>query len=422
MQTSLQKSLQKPFRVDDQELSAHEAASKSSLALGPEPKPPPPLEQAEGAELAYLDAPLDAWLKEDECLARRARLGMGPGTQAADFASSCEFISLGSTCQTSRGVQALGLKRFTYPFDWLQSPLSGIIHLFETGFEDFLTCSVLKDTMHTTGEKFGFMRARWGGSFWHHDVESSKIKEDFGRRIRRLLGTETQTLSSTPRVFVRAVASTIELDLTLQLHETLRQALPDSRIYLLMIVELQDDTEAIALPVGGAADVCLYRIQGHLYADAGKLWTKQAHTEQFATAIACAISIWSGQAKTSFSSLEEACALCDQMDSGDPGSQHFWPRRFRGQRLNIRRAPRMPRLFPDSLADVVIPSDAEADDVLRMSAFDINDIHVRIPHGAAAGQMIRLHLADGLLTAKLLPVIATGQSITVDVDVDVWRP
>lgn len=390
-----------------------------SLNLPQKPLQDVGVQQAEKPIDAWIEASDQVWLEEAECSARRVRLGMGPGTREATFASSCEFISLGCTCQITRTLQALDLKRFTYPFDWLQSPLSGIIHLFETGFEDFLSCTVLKDTSHTTGEKVGYFRSRWGGSFWHHNVECPKVQEAFARRIRRLLGTETQIDSSMPRVFVRAVASTIELDLTLRLHETLKQALPSSRIYLLMIVELQDDNEAITLSGKGGADVCLYRVDGHLYVDDGKNFSKQAHTEGFASAVACAISIWSGGATTSVSSLEQACARVDQMDTGDPGSEHFWPRRFRGQRLTIRRTPRVPRLFhqADEVADMEVPDDAEANDVFKMHAFGLGGIHVRIPPGAA-GQTIRLHRANGALSAKLLSTIAMER--TGMADVDVW--
>jgi len=363
--------------------------------------------QAEGADLPFLEAPGLAWLQDSEVLARRIRLGMAPGTSEAAFASSCEFISLGSTCQVARALQALGLKGLTYPFDWLQSPLSGIIHLFETGFEDFLTYTMLKDTSHTTGEDFGHFRARWGGSFWHHDLESPKVRTDFERRIRRLLGVETRIHPSMPRVFVRAVASTMELDLTLRLHETLRQALPSSRIYMLLIVELQDGEEVVTLSVRSGADVCIYRVHGHLYADDGKNWTKEAHTDSLATAMACAISMWSecgwaAQSATCVASLEQVCARCDEYDAGDPGSEHFWPRRFRGQRLANDRPEHIPRLFPIQFADVQIPDDSEWDDVLRLQqAFGICGICIKIPAGAMAGQIIRLQHAGGALTAVL---------------------
>ena len=57
----------------------------------------------------------------------------------AHFEQDTEFIGLGCSCVMSYGLQALGLKKRTYPFDWLRSPIDGVIHLLQTDSEDFLT-------------------------------------------------------------------------------------------------------------------------------------------------------------------------------------------------------------------------------------------------------------------------------------------
>merc|ERR1719453_121486 len=104
------------------------------------------------------------------------------GTQA--FLEACEVISIGNFCGVSCAIKALGLRKSANPFDWVRSPVEGIIHCFDRCFEDFLTFT------STAGEGHGkaFLGTRWGGSFWHHDIESPKVREDFTRRIERLLG------------------------------------------------------------------------------------------------------------------------------------------------------------------------------------------------------------------------------------------
>merc|ERR1712110_880361 len=104
--------------------------------------------------------------------------------QSAKFVNECEFVSLGCFCATARALQALGLKRWAYPFDWLRSSLEGVVHCIETQFEDFLT---FQDCQNV-GAYHVFTGARWGGSFWHHNLEAPGTKEDFTRRIRRLFG------------------------------------------------------------------------------------------------------------------------------------------------------------------------------------------------------------------------------------------
>lgn len=343
------------------------------------------------------------WLQPSAVQERRAGLNMLPGSLAAEFADSCEFISLGCNCQISRGLQALGVKRWTYPFDWLQSSMSGLIHLFKTDFEDFLTCTSTK-AANQVGEKCTYNRARWGGSFWHHDVEDLSVRDAFERRIQRLLGMLPDVPASKARVFVRTASSTLELDQTLQLYETLKDALPECRIYLLMIVDLQETEELVALECSVGMDVLFFRAHEHIFATYDGFDRKQV-AENYARAVACAISVWmSGICPASVPvepSLAQVSARCDQMDSGDPGSEGFWPRRFRGQRFAGRRVS-MPRLFQAKQADFIIPQGSGEGKLLLMNAFGIEGIQTKVPAGGIAGQMIRLKLAEGCITVGLI--------------------
>jgi len=328
---------------------------------------------------------------------------MQPGSPAAVFADSCEFISLGCTCQISRALQALGVKRWTYPFDWVQSPMNGVIHLFKTDFEDFLTCTTHKDASHIN-EKAIYSRARWGGSFWHHDIEDPAVCDAFERRIQRLLGLLQDVPASKPRAFVRTVSSTFELDQTLQLYEALKEALPECRIYLLLIVDLQEAEELIGLESAVGLDVLFFRVHEHVFANAQSFDRKQV-AENYARGVACAVHVWAAGARPPTMpvepSLRHLSARCDQMDAGDPGSEGFWPRKFRGQRFSAKRV-NMPRLFQQKQADFFIPEGVCEGKLLTMNAFGIEGIQTPVPAGGVAGQMIRLKLAEGIITAGLL--------------------
>ena len=105
----------------------------------------------------------------------------------------------------------------------------------DSEFADFLTYGFVRNEGHK-GTLFG--RTAWGGSFWHHDITKQKTKDDFARRIERFYGRK-EVPSTKPRVFVRAVNSSKEVLQSFRLLEALRAALPNSKIRLLMLVDMQ---------------------------------------------------------------------------------------------------------------------------------------------------------------------------------------
>jgi len=279
----------------------------------------------------------EAWLNADAVQRRRQALGMEEPLTAS-FVQRCEFISLGSYCGVSRSLQALGVKKFSYPFDWVRSPVDGVTHCLETDFADFLTFAVCRDE-GPKGILYG--STRWGGSFWHHRPELPKTRADFTRRIERLLGlSEKDVASDAPRFFVRACNSTRELDATLELHEALKRALPKSRIYLLILIDLQSENGAMRLT--NSEDVLFYRVDEAVFAENGKWWTMQKGCEMYAEAIAFAASFWAGKADAraaalEVSTLEELGAACDQFDGGNAATDLFFPQRFKGLEVQIQR-------------------------------------------------------------------------------------
>merc|ERR1719248_308847 len=99
-----------------------------------------------------------------------------------------------------------------------------MIHCFQN-----LTFANVKQTENSHP---AFTQSSWGGSFWHHDPLAAGTKEDFTRRIERLLGLG-DVPASKPRVFIRAVNSTRELNNAFRLQETLQAAFPNAPVYSL---------------------------------------------------------------------------------------------------------------------------------------------------------------------------------------------
>lgn len=237
----------------------------------------------------------EPWLSKDAQRVRRFELGLNDD-KASKFLERCEFISLGSYCGVSRALQALGLKKFSYPFDWLRSPIEGVAHLMDSDFADFLTFSIMEDKGQV-GKLYG--STRWGGSFWHHDPEQPKTRDDFVRRIERLYGLQ-EVPPNKPRVFVRAVNSTRELDSTLVLYEALCRALPRAEVFLLMLIDFQSETGPLKITGAGSVGdhVLFYRIHESLFAENGRNWTMQQESEAYAEGIAFASGVWAGRATT----------------------------------------------------------------------------------------------------------------------------
>ena len=166
-----------------------------------------PASRIAGDTDSHLEGAHEPWLAKPRTLARRERLGLGLEDKDSFFAEQCEFISLGSYCAVSRALQALDLKKYSYPFDWTRSPVEGLIKCLDQNFRSFFTYS-FEAHQGPAGHLLG--QSDWGGSFWHHDIREPKITADFVRRIDRMRGLR-EVPASAPRVFVRAVNSSGEL-------------------------------------------------------------------------------------------------------------------------------------------------------------------------------------------------------------------
>jgi hypothetical protein len=357
------------------------------------------------------DKLLEPWLEPEIVQARRASMGVNVPS-ISEFLTNCEVISLGNFCGVARSLQAIDVKQKAYPFDWVRSPVDGIIRCFETDFEDFLTFSTVRDDEASRLRVFA--GSRWGGAFWHHNPLDPKTNADFTRRIERLLGLG-DVPSCKPRFFVRAVNSTSELQSTLRLQETLQQALPDTTIFILILIDFQLSSGLVRLDGDIDRNILFYRVQESVFAK--QPWSMQRVSEAYAEAVVCAARFWSDGDQAlatvrTVSSLSELHTICDEFDGGNPGSDGFWPRRFQGQRISVREASKLPGLLApaaaaqtlreaqEQIAEVRIPEGYAPGDALHAHAFGGN-VQLQVPLGACVGQTLRLKLMEGVVTVMV---------------------
>lgn len=256
-----------------------------SCALSVQPGTPSTPLPTEDAEVL---ARKDPYLSQQNQQVRRSKKGLS-GAEASLFAESHEFVSLGCFCAVAHALKSLGIGRLTYPFDWNRSPIEGVIQLLENGFADFLTYSISREE-EGKGKLYG--GTAWRGSFWHHDITKQKTKDDFRRRIDRFHG-RGEIAATKPRVFVRAVNSTKELELVPKLLQALRDALPHARVKLLVLVDLQ--TVSSVMRVKEVDDVLFARVHESVFADR-MTWSIEKQSEAYADAISQAVLMWAGSA------------------------------------------------------------------------------------------------------------------------------
>lgn len=282
------------------------------------------------------DASLEAaaqeeWLSMNAQQQRRILMNIA-GPKAAAFIKDSEFVSLGCFCGVARTLQCLGIKQFTYPFDWTRCPLDGVVRLLDTNFEDFLSYSSVFE--HERMKAFG--GSKWGGSFWHHDPDAASTKTDMARRIDRFFG-KAEVPASKARMFIRACNSSAELEECAKLRESLCRALPQTRIYLLLIVDLQTSVGPVG--VSGDGDLLLWRVHeksGPMEDGKGgwiQGWSMQTQCEAYAQGVAFAIRLWSGEEALSsqvqiVADLSGLSQVCDAFAGSDPAKELWLPKKL----------------------------------------------------------------------------------------------
>lgn len=349
--------------------------------------------------------------------ARERQLALGcASSETESFILGCEFISLGCYCAVSEALLYLGVRQYAYPFDWVRSPMEGIIHCFETGFEDFLTYTETREAHDLTA----FTGARWGGSFWHHDLEDTTVHDDFSRRVERLLGL-AEVPPSKPRVFVRLLNSSRELGLALRLKDVLKRVFPSAPVYLLLIVDIQQSKgpKVLAGPDGDGLLVH-FMDQATVYQAVGQSSSTdyQTRARVYAAVIAFAIRYWSGGAEERsslqvFPTLLHLSAACEQYDGGAPAQELYSPQYFKGHRLaaTCRLAPAaLPKLIHGRNAEFRLPEGVVPGGYVKVNIFG-EDVTLQLPDNAAAGHLMKCSLVEGVLSAVMVIAASTAPVI-----------
>jgi len=357
---------------------------------------------------ALLDVPkADPMLTEMMITVRRAANGLTTD-QVISFINKCEFISLGCFCAPSYSLQLLGLKKNSFPFDWVRSSLDGIIHCLQAQFQDFLTYS----TYQVLDQYAVFGGTRWGGSFWHHNLEAPSSREDMLRRARRFYGYDNVPAEK-PRFFVRVVNSTKEILAAVRLRDELLRSVPEvSELYLLLILELQAERGGVVVADQEGLLVYCF-LEEEMRQDTSTLMPG-AHPlsgsgARYATAIAFGCRYWAGDSKAAqevrtFASFAELDTSIEQWDGGDPSRELFAPRRFFGQQLEVfpEGSPRkMQRLVARTQMQVFsIPATFNVALPLSVQCFG-KSLEVKLPGSACPGHLVHLYFHEGALSATL---------------------
>eukprot|EP00405_Crypthecodinium_cohnii_P031932 CAMPEP_0206517622 /NCGR_PEP_ID=MMETSP0324_2-20121206/64090_1 /ASSEMBLY_ACC=CAM_ASM_000836 /TAXON_ID=2866 /ORGANISM="Crypthecodinium cohnii, Strain Seligo" /LENGTH=736 /DNA_ID=CAMNT_0054010817 /DNA_START=31 /DNA_END=2241 /DNA_ORIENTATION=+ len=282
---------------------------------------------------------VEKWLSEEAQLARRQRLKLDT-LEMLKFLEAQEFVSLGCFCGIARTLQAIGVKKFSYPFDWVRVPGDGVMHCLENQFEDFLTYTTVQQPANV--QQPVYASTRWGGSFWHHDPGDAKAGRDFKRRAERLFGMG-EVPAEKSRIFIRSVNNTRELALVETLLAKLKEILPESKVRLLVLVDFQEHAGPRTLGTSSSDDLLLYFIHEDIFSGTkdkpGCNWTMLGHCEAYSDAVAFACRFWNSDEETTkesstfiknFKSMHHLESSIVHWDGGCPQYEMFFPRRFKG--------------------------------------------------------------------------------------------
>jgi len=272
------------------------------------------------------------WLSDDVVEARRIDLGL-TNAEVSDFIESCEFVGLGSYCGVSRALQCLGLKRYSYPFDWVRTSVRCTALCLQRNFKGFCTWSFVGEVVNSGVMCRG--GAQWGGSFWHHDPDDPRVQADFERRICRLKG-QLEVPGDVARVFCISLNSLSDMEHIPLLRLLLQAMLPSATVYLIVFIDGQLRIGPVI--VDGDDYTMFYRIGAELFAPGQ--FSDRWHAEIYAKGIAIALRFWIGQDSRvpveEVESLTHLFLLCSNFDAGNPAEAQFVP---------VQRPPIQPPLF-----------------------------------------------------------------------------
>lgn len=107
------------------------------------------------------------------------------------------FISLGNNCSISYQLQNLGIKKYSYPFDWCKISISQLNDILENNFEDFSDINIKKfsnNHLYNDNNKYGsyLLHNKYNITFAHElfinsNKNINKFKLKLNKRIKRFL-------------------------------------------------------------------------------------------------------------------------------------------------------------------------------------------------------------------------------------------
>lgn len=113
-----------------------------------------------------------------------------------------KFISIGGWCGTTISLRVNNLYDEAYPFDYIRSTFEGVINCIETNFDNFFPKKIELDIIENDNWKS--YRGKYFG-FYHHDLQNSKIIDNFNRRINRFNNLLKETDNKI--IFIRTIST-----------------------------------------------------------------------------------------------------------------------------------------------------------------------------------------------------------------------
>lgn len=244
-------------------------------------------------------------------------------------------------------------------------------------------------------------------------------RQDMARRVSRFYGRENVPMSM-PRVFVRGVNSTREINALLRFKRCLRDSLPGEQdIFILLIVELQAEEGAMGITGPDGHGLLVYGIPETetMYNMSQGMDAFRLASESYTRALAFAIKHWAGESDPGkvrmFANANQLSAACTQFDGGDPGRELFTPRKFYGQQMAaLTETTRLQALLAKVQSQMfVIPQDTDVGGPFPVQCFGRN-LRVMLPAGSRPGNVLHLYLNDSTLSATVA-AMSEGQMVPV---------
>jgi len=114
-------------------------------------------------------------------------------------------ISLGYFCSVAEGIEKMGLRSASYPFDWVISDFPGVIRAINNHFENLLEYDQLYQSRDHSGR---YQNMEYGISFFHDFSPYQSLQEQlpdvqrkYSRRIERFYKSVAE-----PTLFIRYIS------------------------------------------------------------------------------------------------------------------------------------------------------------------------------------------------------------------------